>query len=210
MYGRYKEKRHHAFRNIGSWTLNLVYRRIFGSAAHFSSFRLIRRELIDAAVSYQLNFTFIDGLLAWNTTRVGTVDVHHDARGEGRSGYSVGKLLLLALNLLTNFSLVPLQAATLPRIRRGRQRARRGLDVSRTRALRADLRSRVCLDHYCGSVSRRCSASSSWRHRRVRGTLAPQREPKTTIPGTRGPSPHGWSIVRMKSEVAARQEDGAQ
>jgi undecaprenyl-phosphate 4-deoxy-4-formamido-L-arabinose transferase len=113
MYGRYSEKRHHAFRNIGSWTLNLVYRRIFGLAAHFSSFRLIRRELIDAAVSYQLNFTFIDGLLAWNTTRVGTVDIRHDARDEGRSGYSVGKLLLLALNLLTNFSLVPLQAASL-------------------------------------------------------------------------------------------------
>jgi undecaprenyl-phosphate 4-deoxy-4-formamido-L-arabinose transferase len=113
MYGRYREKRHHAFRNIGSWSLNLVYRKIFGLAARFSSFRLVRRELIDAAVSYQLNFTFIDGLLAWNTTRIGSVEVRHDARDEGRSGYSVGKLLLLALNLLTNFSLVPLQAATL-------------------------------------------------------------------------------------------------
>jgi glycosyltransferase involved in cell wall biosynthesis len=41
------------------------------------------------------------------------VEVEHHARAEGRSGYSLRKLLLLALNLYTNFSLLPLQVVSL-------------------------------------------------------------------------------------------------
>ena len=51
----------------------------------------------------------VDGLLAWNTRRIGGVFVDHEPRREGRSGYSLWKLLTLALNLFTNFSLLPLQ-----------------------------------------------------------------------------------------------------
>jgi undecaprenyl-phosphate 4-deoxy-4-formamido-L-arabinose transferase len=60
-----------------------------------------------------LNFTFVDGLLAWNTQRIGHVPVEHHPRQAGRSGYSLRKLLLLALNLFTNFSLIPLQLISL-------------------------------------------------------------------------------------------------
>ncbi len=56
-----------------------------------------------------MNFTFLDGLLAWNTDRIGHVEVEHHPRSTGRSGYSVSKLVVLAFNLFTNFSLIPLQ-----------------------------------------------------------------------------------------------------
>jgi undecaprenyl-phosphate 4-deoxy-4-formamido-L-arabinose transferase len=78
-----------------------------------TSFRIMRRELVDAILSYALNFTFIDGLLAWNTQRIGELAVEHRPRTSGRSGYSFGKLLVLAFNLFTNFSLLPLQAVSL-------------------------------------------------------------------------------------------------
>jgi hypothetical protein len=74
---------------------------------------VIRRELLECIFSYSLNYTFIDGLLAWNTDRVGEVEVAHQPRAGGRSGYSLAKLLLLALNLFTNFSLLPLQVVSL-------------------------------------------------------------------------------------------------
>jgi glycosyltransferase involved in cell wall biosynthesis len=48
-------------------------------------------------------------LLAWCTSRIAGVEVEHQPRAQGSSGYSLGKLLSLALNLYTNFSLIPLQ-----------------------------------------------------------------------------------------------------
>src|SRR5208337_2331339 len=78
-----------------------------------TSFRIMRRELVDAVLSYALNYTFIDGLLAWNTQRIGELAVEHHARAVGRSGYTLSKLLVLAFNLFTNFSLLPLQAVSL-------------------------------------------------------------------------------------------------
>jgi undecaprenyl-phosphate 4-deoxy-4-formamido-L-arabinose transferase len=112
VYGRYAGKKHAAWRNLGSWTVNSFYRFVFGSRCTVSAFRIIRRVLLDSILSYDLNFTFVDGLLAWNTRRIGEVEVEHHARKAGRSGYSIGKLLVLALNLYTNFSLLPLQVAS--------------------------------------------------------------------------------------------------
>jgi undecaprenyl-phosphate 4-deoxy-4-formamido-L-arabinose transferase len=113
VYGCYEDKKHHAWRNVGSALIGTFYRIVFRSAVNISSFRAIRRELLESIFLYSLNFTFIDGLLAWNTQRVGEVTVEHHPRSEGRSGYSLGKLLVLALNLFTNFSLLPLQLVSI-------------------------------------------------------------------------------------------------
>jgi undecaprenyl-phosphate 4-deoxy-4-formamido-L-arabinose transferase len=113
VYGRYADKRHRHWRNLGSRLVNAFYRLVFRSAVTITSFRIIRWEVLSSILSYNLNFTFVDGLLAWNTQRIGEVVVDHEPRQEGRSGYSLWKLLTLALNLFTNFSLVPLQMVSL-------------------------------------------------------------------------------------------------
>lgn len=113
IYGRYKCKKHQRWRNLGSSIVNWAFRRVFGLSVEFTSFRIIRREIVDAALGYELNFTFIDGLLAWNTRRIGELEVEHSERRDGRSGYNLRKLILLSINLLTNFSILPLQLATL-------------------------------------------------------------------------------------------------
>jgi polyisoprenyl-phosphate glycosyltransferase len=109
VYGRYSEKKHKLWRNLGSRTITAFYRWVFHSTVPITSFRIIRREVVSSILSYDLNFTFIDGLLAWNTSRIGGVFVDHAPRSEGRSGYSLWKLVTLSLNLFTNFSLLPLQ-----------------------------------------------------------------------------------------------------
>ena len=109
VYGHYGSKRHSGWRNLGSALVNAFYRLTFRNHVTVASFRAIRRELIDSILSYNLNFTFIDGLLAWNTRRIGSVPVEHHPRSAGRSGYSPLRLLTLAFNLFTNFSLLPLQ-----------------------------------------------------------------------------------------------------
>ncbi|MDG2385626.1 MAG: glycosyltransferase family 2 protein [Pirellulaceae bacterium] len=109
VYGQYVSKKHVVFRNIGSAMVNGFYRLVFPSKVTVTSFRIMRRELAKSILGYTLNYTFIDGLLAWNTDRIGGVDVEHHSRMVGRSGYSLKKLVVLALNLFTNFSLLPLQ-----------------------------------------------------------------------------------------------------
>lgn len=113
VYGRYLTKSHHSARNLGSTVVNMFYRRVFGSSITVVSFRAIRRPLVQAILTYDLNYTFVDGLLAWNTSRIGDVEVRHDPRRDGASGYTLWRLVVLALNLFTNFSIVPLQIVSL-------------------------------------------------------------------------------------------------
>lgn len=109
VYGVYGEKKHRPWRNLGSTIVNVFYRLVFKSTITVTSFRVMNRELLESIFPYDLNFTYIDGLLAWNTRRIGEVSVAHRERPVGRSGYSLTKLLALAFNLFTNFSLLPLQ-----------------------------------------------------------------------------------------------------
>jgi polyisoprenyl-phosphate glycosyltransferase len=113
VYGGYDKKKHPLLKNAGSAIVNMFFRRVFRLPVTVTAFRVFRRELLDAILSYKRPFTFIDGLLAWNTRRVGTTTVEHHPRAVGRSGDSLGKMITLALNLFTNFSLFPLQIVSL-------------------------------------------------------------------------------------------------
>lgn len=113
VYGNPDHKSHQTWRNLGSRLINFFYRSVFRNAITVSSFRIIDNRVLSSMFSYDLNFTFVDGLLAWNTTRIGSIEVAHHSRERGRSGYSLGKLMTLAFNLFTNFSLWPLQLVSL-------------------------------------------------------------------------------------------------
>jgi glycosyltransferase involved in cell wall biosynthesis len=112
VYGVPIMKRHHPVRNIGSFLVRTLYKKIFGLLVDPTSFRIIRRKIVEGIVNYDKNFTYIEGLIAWHTTNVGEVGVRHDTREAGRSSYSVRKLFVLAMNMLTNFSIMPLQAVS--------------------------------------------------------------------------------------------------
>lgn len=109
VYGCPSIRNHAHWRNLGSNVVWHFYRTVFRNPITPTPFRVMRHQLAKSVLFYDLNFTYLDGLLAWCTSRIGTVEVEHHARAEGRSGYSLGKLVGLALNLYTNFSLLPLQ-----------------------------------------------------------------------------------------------------
>ena len=109
VYGCPSERSHAAWRNLGSTIVWHFYRTVFRNPITPTPFRIMRHQLARSVLFYDLNFTYLDGLLAWCTNRIGSVQVDHHAREHGRSGYSWSKLLGLALNLYTNFSLLPLQ-----------------------------------------------------------------------------------------------------
>ena len=82
-------------------------------AEQVSAFRLFRTELREAFATYRGPFVNIDVLLTWGTSRFGAIRVRHSPRPVGRSTYSLGPLITLALNLITGFSVLPLQMISL-------------------------------------------------------------------------------------------------
>lgn len=112
VYGCSSARNHAIWRNFGSSIVWHFYRTVFRNSVTPTSFRIMKYQLVQSVMFYDLNFTYLDGLLAWCTNRIAGLEVEHHSRVEGRSGYSVGKLLGLALNLYTNFSLIPLQVVS--------------------------------------------------------------------------------------------------
>jgi undecaprenyl-phosphate 4-deoxy-4-formamido-L-arabinose transferase len=51
--------------------------------------------------------------LTWGTTRFGALRVRHEPRRAGISGYTLRALIAHALNMMTGFSVLPLQVASL-------------------------------------------------------------------------------------------------
>lgn len=113
IYGVPERKQHQLWRNIGSELTQWFYRTVFSRPNGVSAFRIVRLPLVRGVLSYNRNFTYLDGLFAWNTQRIGEMQVRHESRTTGRSGYSIRKLVALALNLFTNFSLLPLQIVSI-------------------------------------------------------------------------------------------------
>lgn len=111
VYSYYEKKRHNLFRNMGSWlndkAANLMLKKPGG--LYLSSFKVINKFLVNEIIKYQAPFPYIDGLILQITDKIGTAKVEHHERKEGRSGYTLRKLVSLWLNMFTNFSILPLR-----------------------------------------------------------------------------------------------------
>ena len=114
VYSYYDEKKHHWFRNFGSWATNLCATLLLDkpSDLYLCSFRGIRRELADRITPYRGPYPYIDGLILGATNRIDRVLVDHAEREDGQSGYTLRKLIRLWMNMFFNFSVMPLRAAS--------------------------------------------------------------------------------------------------
>ncbi|MGE0760563.1 MAG: glycosyltransferase family 2 protein [Pirellulaceae bacterium] len=115
VFSYYEQKHHGWFRNWGSWFHNCVATVMLGKPydLYLSSFKAINRFAIDQVIQYRGPYPYIDGLLLRVTASYARVLVRHDPRREGRSGYTIRKLLSLWLNMFTNFSVLPLRLASM-------------------------------------------------------------------------------------------------
>lgn len=115
VYGSPEREQHGLMRDLASQVTKLVLQGAMGVevARHVSAFRAFRREVRDAFVTYGGTFVSIDVLLTWGTNRFAVVHVRHNKRELGASQYSIRKLFTHALNMMTGFSVLPLQLASL-------------------------------------------------------------------------------------------------
>lgn len=76
--------------------------------SQITSFRLIRRFLVDAMLQTNTYLPQIGNLLVLSSNRIINVPVHHDARAYGKSGYSFRRLVRDLLYDITSHSAFPL------------------------------------------------------------------------------------------------------
>jgi undecaprenyl-phosphate 4-deoxy-4-formamido-L-arabinose transferase len=115
VYGTPTDQQHDPWRVIASQVTRLALQGVLGAetARHVSAYRAFRTEIREAFAAYRSSFVSIDVLLTWGTSRFSAVPVRHDPRRAGTSHYTFRKLIVHSLNLMTGFSTVPLQAASL-------------------------------------------------------------------------------------------------
>jgi len=113
VYSYYEKKRHSLFRNLGSYFNDKIANFMLKKPKdlYLSSFKVLNRFLINEIIKYQGPFPYIDGLILQITDKIGRVKIEHHLRQEGRSGYTVKKLISLWLNMFTSFSILPLRVS---------------------------------------------------------------------------------------------------
>jgi undecaprenyl-phosphate 4-deoxy-4-formamido-L-arabinose transferase len=114
VFGHYTVKQHSAWRNLGSWFTNRMTDWALEKPPGFylSSFRCVTALVAKEAAQNSGPLPYIDGLILQVTQRIGSLEVRHDERQAGASGYTLRRLVRLWLSAWINFSVLPLRLAT--------------------------------------------------------------------------------------------------
>lgn len=115
VYGAPVEEQHGFLRDLASRLTKIALTGAMGAetARNVSAFRVFRTRLRDGFAAYRSPSVSIDVLLTWSTSRFKAIKVRHAQRAAGVSGYTTGKLIRHALDLMTGFSTLPLQIASI-------------------------------------------------------------------------------------------------
>ncbi len=102
------------FRTLPSKIVNAVTRKTTGVKLndYGCMLRAYRREIVDAMLQCKERSSFIPALANSFAKRIAEVPVAHAERAAGTSKYGIWKLINLQFDLLTSFSLLPLQMLT--------------------------------------------------------------------------------------------------
>jgi undecaprenyl-phosphate 4-deoxy-4-formamido-L-arabinose transferase len=115
IYTCYDEKQHAIWRNLGSRFTNWVAGFVLDKPKGFylSSFRCMSAFVVREIARYDGPFPYVDGLILQVTQDIDRLQVRHLPRAEGRSNYTMRRLLRLWLSMFVNFSVMPLRLSTL-------------------------------------------------------------------------------------------------
>jgi len=115
VYGTPQKESHGFLRNLASKFTKIALQSTMGveTARKVSAFRAFRTELREAFANYDGPFVSIDVLLTWGTRKFSALAVRNDKRAVGVSNYTLGKLVSHAINMITGFSTLPLQIASI-------------------------------------------------------------------------------------------------
>lgn len=114
VYAKFHRKQHSWWRNLGSRAVNRLATLLLEKPRdlYLSSFRAMRRTLMERLVGYRGPYPYLDGLIMSATDRIASLEVEHAPRAVGQSNYTLRRLVRLAMNLCFDFSIMPLRIAS--------------------------------------------------------------------------------------------------
>lgn len=112
VYGEYASKQHSKIRNKASKILGYLLNNYGYFDARGSSFKIIDRTIVDQVINAKFEYIFIDEILSWYTSNIEYVTVTHLPRKQGSSSYSTFKLISMALQIILNYTALPLRLMT--------------------------------------------------------------------------------------------------
>lgn len=115
VYGVPSKPRQDLWRVAASKLIRVAMRGALGErrASMVSPFRAFRTDVRRAFANYSSASVSIDVLLSWGAARFAAVPVRHDARQQGRSNYSLRRLVSHAIDMITGYSSWPLRFASI-------------------------------------------------------------------------------------------------
>lgn len=115
VYTYYEKKQHSFFRNLGSRFNDRVANVMLQKPKnlYLSSFKVLSKFIVGEIIQYDLPFPYIDGLILRSTSKIGKLKAMHEKRAEGKSGYTLKKLVVLWMNMFINFSILPLRISVI-------------------------------------------------------------------------------------------------
>jgi dolichol-phosphate mannosyltransferase/undecaprenyl-phosphate 4-deoxy-4-formamido-L-arabinose transferase len=107
--GAYERKMHDRVANTKGRTIDWLQRRMFSLPSTFqlTSFRAIRRSVVDAVNQMGGSYPYITSMLLSNVSKYVNVPVRHEPRKFGASNYNFRRGISLAANLLLSYSTYP-------------------------------------------------------------------------------------------------------
>lgn len=112
-YTKYVGRKHSWWKVAGSRFNDFVASLLLGKPkdVYLSSFRGLSRSLVTELSTYIGPYPYIDGLILAFTNRLSSIDIVHQERYGGESGYGLYRCINLWLKMATNFSVLPLRIA---------------------------------------------------------------------------------------------------
>lgn len=110
VFGFPEDKPHKVYRRWGSWMTDRLFNRVPGKDRQLkiSSFRALRRSLVDRMTGGSPGFVYISALMVLNSEQLATVRHQQFRRRYGASNYTLSKLVKLYLNIIIEYSGWPL------------------------------------------------------------------------------------------------------
>ena len=114
VYGTPEKEAHGMLRNLASKITKAVLQGSMGAetARSVSAFRAFRTRLREGFDNYRGALVSIDVLLTWSGRRFTAIRVTNERRTIGVSNYTIRALFRHSMNMMTGFSILPLQLAS--------------------------------------------------------------------------------------------------
>jgi glycosyltransferase involved in cell wall biosynthesis len=112
VFGKYKIKHHSRLENFFSKRFHLFVHYILDipTTVFISSFIILKTEVVTNMISIKTSYIVLPALIQKSVpaNKIANVDVIHNSRKVGKSNYNIRKYISFSLNLVINYSVLPL------------------------------------------------------------------------------------------------------